>query len=225
MYATPHRTYAEYVEQNRWHALHGAVLFAAAQQERGRNVDIVVYGRDGTALTGMIRDTAAMQYRLLHFLTPVSYDAYLAALHSSVPEIICIAVPGAAGMEAAIAAHELCPKASLVWFAEDAAFGAQSYRVDCRYLTAEPVNEAVVAEAIRHCCSVSGYADTQGHQYVDNVCLVCKQAGFALIKPSGSGSSSDPYQLSCAEHLYWLADLVNSGNNSIPYVVLLYRSA
>ena len=33
MYATPHRTYAEYVEQNRWHALHGAVLFAAAQQE------------------------------------------------------------------------------------------------------------------------------------------------------------------------------------------------
>jgi the GLUG motif len=68
-------------------------------------------------------------------------------------------------------------------------------------------------------------APAQGHQYVDNVCLVCKQAGFALIKPSGSGSSSDPYQLSCAEHLYWLADLVNSGNNSIPYVVLLYRSA
>ena len=82
-------------------------------------MDIVVYGRDGTALTDMIRDTAA------------------------------------------IAAHELCPKASLVWFAEDAAFGAQSYRVDCRYFTAEPVNGAVVAEAIRHCCSVSGYADTE----------------------------------------------------------------
>ena len=32
MYATPHRTYAEYVEQNRWHALHGAALFVAAQQ-------------------------------------------------------------------------------------------------------------------------------------------------------------------------------------------------
>ena len=109
----------------------------------------------------MIRDTAVMQYRLLHFLTPESYDAYLAALRSSVPEIICIAVPGAVGMEAAIAAHELCPKASLVWFAEDAAFGAQSYRVDCRYFTAEPVNGAVVAEAIRHCCSVSGYADTE----------------------------------------------------------------
>ena len=161
MYTAPHRTCAEYVGQNRWHALHGAVLFVAAQQERGRHVDIIVYGRDDTALTGMIRDTAAMQYRLLHFLTPESYDAYLAALRSSVPEIICIAVPGAAGMEAAIAAHELCPKAALVWFAEDAAFGAQSYRVDCRYFTAEPVNEAVVAEAIRHCCSVSGYADTE----------------------------------------------------------------
>ena len=48
-----------------------------------------------------------------------------------------------------------------MWFAEDAAFGAQSYRVNCRYFTAEPVNEAVVAEAIRHCCSVSGYADTE----------------------------------------------------------------
>ena len=124
------------------HALHGTALFVAAQQERGRHVDIVVYGREGTALTDMIRDTAAMQYRLLHFLTPESYDAYLAALRSSVPEIICIAVPGAVGMEAAIAAHELCPKASLVWFAEDAAFGAQSYRVDCRYFTAEPVNGA-----------------------------------------------------------------------------------
>lgn len=68
---------------------------------------------------------------------------------------------GRCGNGAAIAAHELCPKASLVWFAEDAAFGAQSYRVDCRYFTAEPVNGAVVAEAIRHCCSVSGYADTE----------------------------------------------------------------
>lgn len=48
-------------------------------------MDIVVYGREGTALTGMIRDTAVMQYRLLHFLTPESYDAYLAALRSSVP--------------------------------------------------------------------------------------------------------------------------------------------
>ena len=63
-------------------------------------------------------------------------------------------------------------------------------------------------------------APAQGHQYVDNVCLFCKQPGFTLIQPSGSGSSSDPYQLSCAEHLYWLADLVNSGNNNIPYAVL-----
>ena len=73
-------------------------------------MDIVVYGREGTALTGMIRDTAVMQYRLLHFLTPESYDAYLAALRSSVPEIICIAVPGAVGMEAAIAATSFAPR-------------------------------------------------------------------------------------------------------------------
>ena len=54
-------------------------------------------------------------------------------------------------MEAAIAAHDVCPKAALVWFADDEAFGAQSYRINCRYFTAKTVTAEVVDKALSRC--------------------------------------------------------------------------
>lgn len=73
-----------------------------------------------------IQMSELMQFRLMKFILPESTDDY-------------------------IAAHDVCPKAALVWFADDEAFGAQSYRINCRYFTAKTVTAAVVDKALSRC--------------------------------------------------------------------------
>lgn len=114
-------------------------------------MNILIYGDGEHDLTHMIKNIQTLQYRQLRFALPESYDAYLGALRSGSPDIIFITVPGAKGMEAAIAARDTCGSVRLVWLSDDEAFGAQSYRLGCDFFTAKPINDAVVADAMAHC--------------------------------------------------------------------------
>lgn len=96
----------------------------------------------------LIKSSGMMQYRQIEFTSLDGYDDYLVRLSQSEADMIVISVPGAKGMEAAIAARDTNPNAALIWFTDDDAFGAQSYRIDCTYFTAKPVDDKVMAEAI-----------------------------------------------------------------------------
>lgn len=115
-------------------------------------MNIVVYGTDKDKLMHMIQTCGVMQYRQIDFFHTESYDEFLHGLNVTSPELIFVSVPGAKGMEAAIAAREAHPKAGLIWFADDEAFGAQSYRLDCTYFTSRPVDHTVMSDAIFRYC-------------------------------------------------------------------------
>lgn len=114
-------------------------------------MNILIYANDSKNLSGMISGIWFMQYRNLDFSMPKDYDAYIAALGEERPDIIFISLPGALGMEAAIAARETCRGAHIVWFSNDEAFGAQSYRIGCDYFSALPISSVSVSKAMFHC--------------------------------------------------------------------------
>ncbi len=114
-------------------------------------MNILIYANDSKALSRMISGIWFMQYRNLDFSMPKDYDAYLAALGEESPDIIFISLPGALGMEAAMAARETCRGAHIVWFSNDEAFGAQSYRIGCDYFSSVPVSPVSVSKAMSHC--------------------------------------------------------------------------
>lgn len=113
-------------------------------------MNIIIYGRRYDIMRA-VQMSELMQYRLLKFILPENVDDYISDLQTADPDIIFVAESGAKGMEAAIAAHEVCPQSALIWFADDDAFGAQSYRINCRYFTAEPVTAEVVEKALSYC--------------------------------------------------------------------------
>ena len=45
--------------------------------------------------------------------------------------MIIVAVDGAIGMEGVIASKNIRPDTAVIWFSDDKAFGAQSYRLGC----------------------------------------------------------------------------------------------
>lgn len=113
-------------------------------------MNIIIFGKRYDIMR-MIQQSEHMQYRLLKFTLPDTVDDYISALQSKNADMIFIALGGAKGMEAAIAAYEVCPKAALIWFADDEAFGAQSYRINCRYFTSKDITADVIEKALRRC--------------------------------------------------------------------------
>jgi len=113
-------------------------------------LNIIIFGKKYDIMHA-IQMSELMRFRLMKFILPESTDDYIAALQKGGADMIFVAERGAKGMEAAIAAHDVCPKAALVWFADDEAFGAQSYRINCRYFTAKTVTAAVVDKALSRC--------------------------------------------------------------------------
>lgn len=112
------------------------------------NILIYGYGQEQNMLENMIESCGPMQYRKIAFSKPKSYDEYIEAMKQIKPQVVFIYEKGAGGMEAVIAAKNLHPKTSVVWFSDDVAFLAQSYRLGCSYFTAEPVTDEVIKTAL-----------------------------------------------------------------------------
>ncbi len=71
----------------------------------------------------------------------VSYDDFIAGFPRDGSRAVIIARRGADGMESARAAKLLCPETPLLWFSDDNGFGTESFRIGCRYFTAEPIGQ------------------------------------------------------------------------------------
>ena len=116
-------------------------------------MNILIYGngQDQNTLAEFIEGSSVMQYRKIRFIKPDNYDSYLHELRNNIPQLIFISEHGARGMEAVIAAKNLYPDTSVVWFSNDEVFGSQSYRLGCTYFSAKPVTREVVEHAMsRH---------------------------------------------------------------------------
>ena len=62
-------------------------------------------------------------------------------------DMVIVAEPGAYGMEVCIGIRKSSSKVALVWFTDDAAFAAQSYRLNCTYFSQLPVSRRTVEKA------------------------------------------------------------------------------
>ncbi|MBO5070103.1 MAG: response regulator [Roseburia sp.] len=113
-------------------------------------MNILIYGNgyDQNSLEELIGSCGAMQYRRIHFFKPDSYNEYIAEMKRVIPQIIFVSEHGAEGMEAVIAAKNLHPNTSVIWFSNDEGFGTQSYRLGCTYFSAKPVTHEVIEHAM-----------------------------------------------------------------------------
>ena len=71
-------------------------------------------------------------------------------LHFS-PDAAIVALDGANGMEAVIAAKRQCPDISVVWFSDDKDFALQAYRLNVSYFHRKPITQEVINKAVRRC--------------------------------------------------------------------------
>lgn len=113
-------------------------------------MNILIYGNshDRDFLAELIEGCGEMQYRKIRFYKLDSYDSYIDELKRAVPQIIFVSEHGAEGMEAVIAAKNLQPDSSVIWFSDDEGFGSQSYRLGCTYFSAKPITSEIMERAI-----------------------------------------------------------------------------
>ena len=114
---------------------------------------LVLYGAeaDHSELLRQLSRLPDCSYRRIQTAAYSDYDRFTAALAQSPPDCVVVAMDGAAGMEAVIAARDLLRSVPVVWFSNDNGFGVQSYRLGCAYFHQKPVSPEVLSTAIAKC--------------------------------------------------------------------------
>ena len=77
----------------------------------------------------------------------MDYDELRRDMVEASYDMVIVAEPGAYGMEICIGVRKISNRVALVWFTDDAAFAAQSYRLNCTYFSELPVTQRTVANA------------------------------------------------------------------------------
>lgn len=109
---------------------------------------LILYGtkKDRAEITQTISEIPELSYRKISIEDYQDYDSFLSGLGNGCPECIVIAMDGAEGMEGVIAARNSRRDIPILWFSDDGAFGAQSYRLGCAYFHQKPMSpEALLA--------------------------------------------------------------------------------
>lgn len=90
-------------------------------------------------------------YRKIGVSDFANYDSFVTALSEDLPDCVIIAMDGAEGMEAVMAARSICERVPVVWFSNDNGFGVQSYRLGCTYFHEKPLSPQILSAAIEKC--------------------------------------------------------------------------
>ena len=98
-----------------------------------------------------MKSEACMAFRKIQYSHAEDYDTYLKKLREREYDIAFILADNAVGMEGVIAAQNVHPKLSIVWFSNDKNFVAQSYRLGVNYFAVKPIDEKIVNLALRRC--------------------------------------------------------------------------
>ena len=114
---------------------------------------LVLYGAeaDQQELLRQLSRLPGCCYRRMQTTAYSDYDSFIAALAQSPPSCVVVAMDGAAGMEAVIAARDVLRSVPVIWFSNDSGFGVQSYRLGCAYFHQKPVSQEVLSTAIAKC--------------------------------------------------------------------------
>lgn len=114
-------------------------------------MDILIYGnaREKELLIQHMKSESCMAFRLVQYSHAEDYDAYLKKLRMRKHDLIFVMADNAAGMEGVIAAQNVQPESSIIWFSNDKNFVAQSYRLGVAYFAVKPVDEKTVSLALR----------------------------------------------------------------------------
>lgn len=113
---------------------------------------LLIYGEpdEGNELCSLF-DCTPLAFRKIERHFCPRYEEFLAALRDNPPDAVLVTAEGAAGMESVKAAHSIAENIPIIWFSEDKAFGAESYRLSCRYFGAKPVTERQLTAALERC--------------------------------------------------------------------------
>ena len=113
---------------------------------------LLIFGEpNGEDALHALFEGSPLAFRKIECSFSPSYEEYLAALRDNPPDAVLVTAEGAAGMEGVKAAHSLAEDIPVIWFSEDKAFGAESYRLNCRYFGAKPITESQLASALERC--------------------------------------------------------------------------
>ena len=116
-------------------------------------MNVLIYGnaREKEILVQHLKSQACMAFRVVEYSHAKEYDNYLAMLRMQSYDIVFILMDNAAGMEGVIAAKNVQPDVSIVWFSNDKNFVAQSYRLGVTYFAVKPIDEKIVRLALEKC--------------------------------------------------------------------------
>lgn len=112
---------------------------------------ILVYGNreDYQTMVQELDAVADWQYRTLELIHAECYERFAMLLLQTEIALVIVAMNGAEGMEGVIAAKRLCPNVQVMWFSDDACFGAQSHRLECAYFGQKPITGTMLSAALR----------------------------------------------------------------------------
>jgi hypothetical protein len=94
-----------------------------------------------------IRNLPVNRNGALECFSRYDYDDVRRDLVKESWDMVIVAEPGAYGMEVCIGTRKTSHEVALVWFTDDAAFAAQSYRLNCTYFSQLPVSQRNVENA------------------------------------------------------------------------------
>ena len=114
---------------------------------------IILYGTesDKSQLANTLGKLPLFGYRNIEIKDFSDYDNFVAELGNAPPECVVVTMNGAGGMEGVIAAKDMLGNVPVIWFSDDNAFGAQSYRLGCAYFHKKPVSPEILSAAIAKC--------------------------------------------------------------------------
>lgn len=111
---------------------------------------IVIYGHghEREEFCSLLEIQASLAFRQSEYKFCEDYDDFIKTLSDGEYDLIIVAVDGAIGMEGVIASKNIRPDTAVIWFSDDKAFGAQSYRLGCSYFSVKPVTDEALSNAI-----------------------------------------------------------------------------
>ena len=124
-------------------------------------MEVLIYGnaRERELLLQHLKSQAHIAFRLVNYSHADDYDTYLKLLRRQEYDIVFVVADNAEGMEGVIAAQNVQPDTSVVWFSNDKNFVAQSYRLGVNYFAVKPIDEKILSLALKRCQQKEEMAD------------------------------------------------------------------
>ena len=116
-------------------------------------MNVLIYGttKEKEILVQHMKSQANMAFRRVEYSHADDYDTYVEILRAKDHDLIFVTVDNAEGMEGVIAAQNVRPETSIIWFSNDKNFVAQSYRLGVDYFAVKPIEEKIVKLALDRC--------------------------------------------------------------------------